>query len=127
MPRKAMTKEAKIKRALERGLSASEIARMYRTSPQYVNLIKRKQLGKQTHQEHIVGPLPGPEKVEPMFATGIVALQPVPETSQPTAGILAVPPAEGKVSGLVVTTQELVGPPRPTMWQRFKMWAWGRA
>ena len=132
MPRKAMTKEAKIKRALDNGIAVNEIARRYRTSQQYVNLIRRKHC---RQHEHIVGPLPlvpdqsvapsppaQPAKEEPMFAAGIVALHPVPDTPQPTAGILAVPPARGEVV-------ELMGPPAPTLtrWQRFKLWAWGRA
>lgn len=124
MPRKPMTKEAKIKRALERGLSAQEIARRHHTSPQYVNLIRRKMArdqAKDTQHEHIVGPLPEiPPKEEPMFATGIVALHPAPETPQPAVGIMAIPPGAGEV-------KELEGPPKPTLWQRFKLWAWGRA
>lgn len=127
MPRKPMTKETKIKRALERGLSAQEIARRYNTSPQYVNVIRRKMTrdqARETQYEHIVGPLPEtPVKEEPMFATGIVALHPVPETQQPAVGIMAIPPGAGEV-------KELEGPPPPpplTLWQRFKLWAWGRA
>lgn len=125
--RTPMTKEAKIKRALGNGLSAAEIARRYRTSPQYVNLIRRRLEAKkaQEQHEHIVGPLP--EAVSgPLFATGIVSLQPVPETPQPTAGIMAVPPGAGEI-------RELEGPPappappKPTLWQRFKLWAFGRA
>lgn len=117
MPRKPMTKETKIKRALERGLSAQEIARRHHTSPQYVNVIRRKMArdqARETQYEHIVGPLP---------EAGIVALHPVPETQQPAVGIMAIPPGAGEV-------KELEGPPPPpplTLWQRFKLWAWGRA
>ena len=135
MPRKAMTKEAKIKRALDNGIAVNEIARRYRTSQQYVNLIRRKHW---RPHEHIVGPLPlvpeiphdlqPPAKDEPyldtekLFASGIVALKPEPDLPPPTVGIMAVPPARGEVV-------ELMGPPAPppTLWQRFKLWAWGRA
>lgn len=124
MPRQPMTKEAKIKRALERGLSAQEIARRHHTSPQYVNVIRRKMKrdqAKEAQHEHIVGPLPEiPAKEEPMFATGIVALKPEPDVPQPTVGIMTVAPGAGEV-------KELEGPPKPTLWQRFKLWAWGRA
>lgn len=143
MPRKAMTKEAKIKRALKNGIAVNEIARSYRTSQQYVNLIRRKMAkdavaAQPQPHEHIVGPLPlvpeiphdlqPPAKDEPyldtekLFASGIIALKPEPDIPQPTVGIMAVPPARGEVV-------ELMGPPAPppTMWQRFKLWAWGRA
>lgn len=128
MPRKAMTKEAKIKRALDNGIAVSEIARRYNTSPQYVHRIRSKHW---RQHEHIVGPLPLVPvpplvKEEPspdtdkIFASGIVALKPEPDTPQPTVGIMAIPPGAGEV-------KELEGPPKPTLWQRFKLWAWGRA
>jgi transposase-like protein len=144
MPRKAMTKEAKIKRALDNGIAIHEIARRYNTSPQYVNLIKRKHWrvdkrpGPQPH-EHIVGPLPDapelptiphdlqpPAKEEPyldtekLFASGIVTLKPEPDLFPPPVGIMAIPPGAGEV-------RELEGPPKPTLWQRFKLWVRGWA
>jgi len=123
MPRKPMTKEAKIRRALEAGLSVGEISRRYNTSPQYVNLIRRKHVKPQSVlpvQEHSVGPLPDAPKAvpEPYFASGLVSLQ--PEPPQPTAGISSIPLGAGEV-------REIEGPPKLTRWQKFKLWFWGRA
>lgn len=135
MPRKPMTKEAKIRRALDAGVPVGEIARRYHTSPQYVNVVRRKYLPPRPVQaeptlvqEHSVGPLPDAGRAEPAsepaptpepyFASGIVSLQ--PEPPQPTAGISSIPLGAGEV-------RELEGPPEPTLWQRFKLWAWGRA
>jgi hypothetical protein len=137
MPRRPMTKEAKIRRALEAGVSVSEIARRYHTSPQYVNVIRRKHFPPRPVQaeptlvpvqEHSVGPLPPAPRAEPApapapahdpyFASGLVSLH--PEPPQPTAGISSIPLGAGEV-------RELAGPPKPTLWQRFKLWFWGRA
>lgn len=122
MPRKPMTKEAKIRRALENGVSPGEISRRYNTSINYVHIIRRKHAQTRVVQEHSVGPLPDSGRAEPMpepyFASGLVSLQ--PEPVQPTAGISSIPLGAGEV-------RELEGPPKPTWWQRFKLWAWGRA
>jgi hypothetical protein len=129
MPRKPMTKEAKIRRALDAGMSVGEISRRYNTSPGYVQVIRRKYLPPRPVQaepslvqEHSVGPLPPAPRVEPVpesyFASGLVSLQ--PEPPQPTAGISSIPLGAGEVRGIE-------GPPKPTLWQRFKLWAWGRA
>jgi hypothetical protein len=123
MPRKRMTKEAKIRRALDANIPVMEIARRYHTSPQYVNVIRRKHVKPQSVlpvQEHSVGPLPEAPKVvpEPYFASGLVSLQ--PEPPQPTAGISSIPLGAGEV-------REIEGPPKPTLWQKFKLWFWGRA
>lgn len=122
MPRKPMTKEAKIKRALEAGVPVNEISRRYNTSYQYVNVIKRKMYkqrqAQQPVQEHSVGPLPEAPRAEPMFATGIVALH--PEPVPPTAGLASIPLGVGEIRELKVAE-------KPTLWQRFKLWAWGRA
>jgi hypothetical protein len=125
MPKRPMTKEAKIRRALDAGMSVGEISRRYNTSPGYVQVIRRKytaprplQTEPSLVQEHSVGPLPPAPKVEPYFASGLVSLQ--PEPPQPTAGISSIPLGAGEV-------REIEGPPKPTLWQRFKLWAWGRA
>lgn len=130
MPRKPMTKEAKIRRALDAGVPVGEIARRYHTSPGYVHIIRRKHFPPRPEptpvQEHSVGPLPPVPRAEPVpaptpepyFASGLVSLQ--PEPPQPTAGISSIPLGAGEV-------RELEGPPKPTLWQRFKLWAWGRA
>jgi hypothetical protein len=125
MPKRPMTKEAKIRRALDAGMSVGEISRRYNTSPGYVQVIRRKytaprpvQAEPSLVQEHSVGPLPPAPKVEPYFASGLVSLQ--PEPPQPTAGISSIPLGAGEV-------REIEGPPKPTLWRRFKLWFWGRA
>jgi hypothetical protein len=117
MPRKPMTKEAKIRRALEAGVPVPAIAQRYNTSYQYVNLIRRKmrkavEVVDTAHvQEHSVGPLPDAPRA------GLVSLQ--AEIPQPTAGITSIPLGVGEV-------REVVVEPKPTLWQRFKLWMWGR-
>lgn len=123
--RKQMTKRRKIMRALAKGYTPRDVAEYYNTSLQYVYKIKSRMTVSPVNPPVAELPLTPPppvkpeEFVGPPAPVGIVTLQ--PEIPQPTAGIGPLPSGSGEV---IVKDQE---PPRPTLWQRFKLWAWGRA
>lgn len=129
--RKRMTKEAKILRALRKGHHPKAVAAYYNTSLNYVYKVRMHDVrsrdsgpapavnldqGSAPEPARVPTELVGPPVPAP---AGLVTLQ--SEIPQPTAGIGPLPSGSGEV---VVKGTE---PPKPTLWQRFKLWAWGRA
>lgn len=127
--RKRMTKESKIVRALRKGYHPKAVAAYYNTSLNYVykvrmHDVRSRDSGPAPSVNPDQGSAPEParvptELVGPPLPAGLVTLQ--PEIPQPTAGIGPLPSGSGEV---VVKKPE---PPELTRWQRFKLWAWGKA
>jgi hypothetical protein len=138
--RRRMTKESKIARALRKGYHPKAVAEYYNTSLNYVYKVRlrhmnlRSPLDAPPPEKLDQGSAPEPARV-PVEIVSLAATtphptpQPIPaglvtlqsEIPQPTAGIGPLPLGSGEV---VVKKPE---PSKPTLWQRFKLWAWGRS
>ena len=119
MPRRLMSKSAKIRRALSRNLSPAYIAERYQTSLSTVYNIKSQMKRKASLEQPttiIASPEPVPQTIvaPAVAAGGIITLSdPAPV---PPGGITYVAPT---------ATPTAVVEERPNLWARFKLWMFG--
>lgn len=119
MPRRPMSKSAKIRRALSRNLSPSYIAERYQTSLSTVYNIKS-QMKRKAAQEQPTTIITPPEPVPQTIVAPVVAAGGIITLSDPTP----VPP--GGITYVAPTaTPTAVVEERPNLWARFKLWMFG--
>ena len=121
MPRRPMSKSAKIRRALSRNLSPSYIAERYQTSLSTVYNIKS-QMKRKAAQEQPTTIIASPEPVAPVTPSAPVAVA--------TGGIITLsdptPVPPGGITYVAPTaTPTAVVEERPSLWARFKLWMFG--
>lgn len=125
MPRRPMSKSAKIRRALSRNLSPSYIAERYQTSLSTVYNIKS-QMKRKAAQEQPTTIITPPEPTAPM----VVAPLTTAPVAVPAGGIITlsdptpVPPGGITYVAPPATPIEVIGG-RPSLWARFKLWMFG--
>ncbi len=125
MPRRPMSKSAKIRRALSRNLSPSYIAERYQTSLSTVYNIKS-QMKRRAAQEQPTTIITPPEPVAPMVV-GPITTAPV---RVPAGGIITLsdptPVPPGGITYVAPTaTPTAVVEEKLSLWARFKLWAFG--
>ena len=138
MPRRPMTKSAKIRRAILRGMTPAAIAERYNTTLSTVyNLkagMKRRnpELFESQTETTIITPPP------PAQAQGLATLSKAPAEGRveisagvEPQGIIRLVPQEGAAHMRVHSHAEVpevvsaVQAPPPSLWARFKLWAFG--
>lgn len=105
---KRMTKKAKVLRALRKGMSASEAIKRYDAHPSLVYAAKR-QIREEAAGLTTITPSPG-----------ITSLTVPAKTSSDGLGSLPLKPEPP--AGTVVLFEQ---PEKPSLWARFKNWAFG--
>ena len=125
MPRRPMSKSAKIRRALSRNLSPAYIAERYQTSLSTVYNIKS-QMKRKAAQEQPTTIIASPEPTAPM----VVAPLTTAPVAVPAGGIITLsdptPVPPGGITYVAPTaTPTAVVEERPSLWARFKLWMFG--
>jgi hypothetical protein len=106
MPKRTMSKSAKIRRALTRGESVATIVAKYDTTPSMVYNIRSSMKRKEQKPESTIIVPPTPDPVP----SGIITLS---------------DPAPMPPGGITVVMSPPTVEPKPSLWARFKLWAFG--
>lgn len=106
MPRRTISKSAKIRRAIAKGESVAAIVAKYDTTPSMVYNIRSSMKRKEQRPEGTITATPAPSP------SGIITL----------SGTDPVPP--GGIT-YVMTSPPAPDEPKPGLWARFKLWAFG--
>lgn len=104
--RRRATKAGKVRRALDKNMSVQDIVKKYDVTPQYVYRL-RHEMRKQQR-------------------TGIASVMTTLPATQP-GGIGSLPSTAPVQPAPAEAATDVAPAERPTLWQRFKLWAWGRA
>ena len=133
-----MTMSAKIRRALAQGMEVRDIAKKYKVDPNYVHTIRWKDNRKKQEKEQITASTQTPANLPPSNATidftfdassqsftPVMTSAPTPSESLPT---YTPPKPESGIVSLIDKKDANSNPAAVeelTLWERFKLWAFG--
>ena len=127
--RRPMPMSAKIRRALAQGRSVHEIAKTYRVDTNYVRQVRWKENQKKAAEASPSNLPPAGATIDFQFDASSQSLTPVmvqpapaqpsPPTQEPGGIVLLIDKKEAAPNPVAVEER------KPSLWERFKLWAFG--